>query len=406
MSDKNNIKEIFLAGVDRVLGYNAVIKYLEENPISGNLNLVSIGKAGSSMALAALDHPDVKINSGLVITKRDHLEEGLKKYSNVKCLESDHPTPSLTSLECGNELINFINSKTEKDEFLFLISGGGSSLVELMVDGFSLDELMILTDALLSRGYNINDINAIRKHFSQIKGGKLASFIKNRKTTVLAISDVPFDDPKIIASGPLSYDDLKINLDSYEDDIVDKLKSVKPISCPDANKFSNIDTHVIAKLDDAKLACKVHGKKLNYDTYFHENFIEGDVNDLADYFSEFLDNCEKGLHIWGGESSVQLPENPGRGGRNQQLALLMADKIKNKDIIFLSAGTDGTDGPTNDAGGLVDGDTIIIGTSNNLDHKTYIKNADSGNYLEKSDSLVTTGPTGTNVMDLILAIKK
>ena len=406
MSDKNNIKEIFLAGVDRVLGYNAVIKYLEENPISGNLNLVSIGKAGSSMALAALDHPDVKINSGLVITKRDHLEEGLKKYSNVKCLESDHPTPSLTSLECGNELINFINSKTEKDEFLFLISGGGSSLVELMVDGFSLDELMILTDALLSRGYNINDINAIRKHFSQIKGGKLASFIKNRKTTVLAISDVPFDDPKIIASGPLSYDDLKINLDSYEDDIVDKLKSVKPISCPDANKFSNIDTHVIAKLDDAKLACKVHGKKLNYDTYFHENFIEGDVNDLADYFSEFLDNCEKGLHIWGGESSVQLPENPGRGGRNQQLALLMADKIKNKDIVFLSAGTDGTDGPTNDAGGLVDGDTIIIGTSNNLDHKTYIKNADSGNYLEKSDSLVTTGPTGTNVMDLILAIKK
>ena len=406
MSDKNNIKEIFLAGVDRVLGYNAVIKYLEGNPISGNLHLVSIGKAGSSMALAALDHPDIKINSGLVITKRDHLEEGLKKYINVKCLESDHPTPSLTSLECGNELINFINSKTEKDEFLFLISGGGSSLVELMVDGFSLDELMILTDALLSRGYNINDINAIRKHFSQIKGGKLASFIKNRKTTVLAISDVPFDDPKIIASGPLSYDDLKINLDSYEDDIVDKLKSVKPISCPDANKFSNIDTHVIAKLDDAKLACKVHGKKLNYDTYFHENFIEGDVNDLADYFSEFLDNCEKGLHIWGGESSVQLPENPGRGGRNQQLALLMADKIKNKDIIFLSAGTDGTDGPTNDAGGLVDGNTIIIGTSNNLDHKTYIKNADSGNYLEKSDSLVTTGPTGTNVMDLILAIKK
>ncbi|MBT3520004.1 MAG: DUF4147 domain-containing protein [Gammaproteobacteria bacterium] len=406
MSDKNNIKEIFLAGVDRVLGYNAVIKYLEGNSISGNLNLVSIGKAGSSMALAALDHPDVKINSGLVITKRDHLEEGLKKYSNVKCLESDHPTPSLTSLECGNELINFINSKTEKDEFLFLISGGGSSLVELMVDGFGLDELMILTEALLSRGYNINDINAIRKHFSQIKGGKLASFIKNRKTTVLAISDVPFDDPKIIASGPLSYDDLKINLDSYEDDIVDKLKSVKPISCPDVNKFSNIDTHVIAKLDDAKLACKVHGKKLNYDTYLHENFIEGDVNDLADYFSEFLDNCEKGLHIWGGESSVQLPENPGRGGRNQQLALLMADKIRNEDIIFLSAGTDGTDGPTNDAGGLVDGNTISIGTSNNLDYKTYVKNADSGNYLEKSDSLVTTGPTGTNVMDLILAIKK
>ena len=199
---------------------------------------------------------------------------------------------------------------------------------------------------------------------------------------------------------------MKINLDSYEDDIVDKLSSVKPISCPNIDEFSNIDTHVIAKLDDAKLACRAHGEKLNYDTYLHENFIEGDVNDLADYFSEYLDNCEKGLYIWGGESSVQLPDNPGRGGRNQQLALLMAEKIKNKNIIFLSAGTDGTDGTTNDAGGLVDGNTIGIGDSYNLDHKTYLENADSGNYLEKSESLVTTGPTGTNVMDLILAIKK
>jgi glycerate 2-kinase len=405
MNDKNNIKEIFLAGVDRVLGYNAVEKYFDGNSISGDLNLVSIGKAGSSMALAALKHPDVKIKSGLIITKRDHLEEGLKKYSNIKCLESDHPTPSLTSLECGNELINFINSKSDTDEFLFLISGGGSSLVELMVDGFSLDELKSLTDALLSRGYNISDINAIRKHFSQIKGGKLASFLKSRKATVLTISDVPFDDPKIIASGPLSYDDVEINLDSYENDIIDKLKSVKPINCPNLDQFSNIDTHVIAKLDDAKLACKTHGEKLNYDTHLHKNFIEGDVNDLANYFSDYLKNCKKGLHIWGGESSVKLPDNPGRGGRNQQLALLLAEKIKNSDVIFLSAGTDGTDGPTNDAGGLVDKTTIGLGDDLNLDYAEFLKKADSGNYLEKVKALVTTGPTGTNVMDLVLAIK-
>jgi len=405
MNDKKNIEEIFLAGVDRVLGYNAVKKYIDENKISGYQNLVSIGKAGSSMALAALDHPSLKIKSGLVVTKRDHLEEGLKKYNNIKCFESDHPTPSQTSIDCGAELINFINSKDDNDEFLFLISGGGSSLVEHLVEGFSLDELMKLTDALLSRGYNINDINAIRKHFSQIKGGKLASFIRNRNTKVLAISDVPFDDPKIIASGPLSYDDVKINIESYEDDIVNKLKLVQPISCPEVSQFSNINTHIVAKIDDAKLACKAHGEKLNYKTHLHDNFIEGDVNDLSDYFSSYLDTCEKGLHIWGGESSVQLPKNPGRGGRNQQLALLMADQIKNKDIVFLSAGTDGTDGPTNDAGGLVDRHTISLGLSNNLDHKIYLENADSGNYLEKSSSLVTTGPTGTNVMDLIIAIK-
>ena len=177
-----------------------------------------------------------------------------------------------------------------------------------------LKDLMILTNALLSRGYNINDINAVRKHFSQIKGGKLASFIKNRKTTVLTISDVPFDDPKIIASGPLSYDDTKISLEKYEDDIIDKLNSVDPVNCPEIYNFSNIRTHVIAKLDDAKKACEIKGKKLTYKTFVHENFIEGDVNTLVKYFSEYLDGCEKGLHIWGGESSVNLPENPGRGG--------------------------------------------------------------------------------------------
>ena len=406
MSDKENIKEIFLAGVDRVLGYNAVKNYLDNKKISGDLNLVSIGKAGSSMAVAALEHSSIKIKAGIVITKRDHLEEDLKKYDNITCLESDHPTPTLTSLECGIKLINFINSKGDQDEFLFLISGGGSSLVELLVDGFTLNDLTILTNALLSRGYNINDINTVRKHFSQIKGGKLASFIKNRKTTVLTISDVPFDDPKIIASGPLSYDDVKISLGKYEDDIKDKLNSIKPVNCPDINNFSNIKTHVIAKLNDAKKACKAQGEKLKYKTFVNEKFIEGDVNTLANYFSGYLNSCEKGLHIWGGESSVNLPENPGRGGRNQQLALLMAEKIKNKDILFLSAGTDGTDGPTNDAGGLVDGNTINFGSKYNLDHKMHLQNADSGNYLEKSKSLVTTGPTGTNVMDLILAIKK
>jgi len=406
MSDKENLRKIFLAGVDRVLGYNAVKKYLDDNKISGNLNLVSIGKAGSSMALAALEHKSIKVKSGLIITKRNHLEDGLKKYNNISCFESDHPTPSLTSLKCGEKLIDFIESKNDDDEFLFLISGGGSSLVEAMVEGFSLEDLMSLTNALLSRGYSINDINAIRKHFSKIKGGKLANFIKSRRTTVLTISDVPYDDPKIIASGPLSFDDVKINKESYEKDILDKLNLVKPINCPHIKYFSAIKTEIIAKLDDAKHACKVFAESLSYKTFLHQNFIDGNVHDVAEYLNKFLNNCESGMHIWGGETSVNLPDNPGRGGRNQQLALIMADKIKNKDIVFLSAGTDGTDGPTDDAGGLVDGNTYKFGQSNNLDIDIYIKNADAGNYLEKTDSLITTGPTGTNVMDLILAIKK
>ena len=148
------------------------------------------------------------------------------------------------------------------------------------------------------------------------------------------------------------------------------------------------------------------GKKLNYDVYINEKFIEGDVIELASYFHDYLLNCPNGLHIWGGESSVQLPDNPGRGGRNQQLSLLMAEKIQNLDnITFLSAGTDGTDGPTNDAGGVVDEKTINLGVDLNLNHQKSLSEADSGNYLDKVGALITTGPTGTNVMDLILAIK-
>ena len=406
MKEKEDLKKIFMAGVDRVLGFNAVHKFLENNIIKGDFNVVSLGKAGSSMAQAVLENKNINIKSGLIITKRKHLDSQLNMYKNIECLESDHPTPSEQSIICGEKLIKFIEDSDADSNFLFLLSGGGSSLAENLIDGFSLNDLVEITDALLSRGYNINEINAVRKYFSKIKGGKLANYIHKRKTIVLTISDVPHDDPKVIASGPLSYDDFEIDFNKYDDDIIEKLKKVEPLSCPNKDNFLNIQTNIIAKLDDAKLACSDFGKKLNYNVHLNEKFIEGDVNDLSNYFHNYLLNCPNGLHIWGGESSVQLPISPGRGGRNQQLSLLMAEKIQNVDnVIFLSAGTDGTDGPTNDAGGIVDGKTINLGEKLNLNYQKYLTNADSGSYLNKVEALITTGPTGTNVMDLILAIK-
>ena len=155
------------------------------------------------------------------------------------------------------------------------------------------------------------------------------------------------------------------------------MNKVKPIQCPDKDNFLNIQTNIIAKLDDAKLACKSYGEKLGYRAFLNEKFIEGDVKKLANYFSEYLKDCPAGLHIWGGESSVQLPKSPGRGGRNQQLALFMAEKINNQNnIMFLSAGTDGTDGPTNDAGGIVDGKTVGVGKKSNLESRDFLNNAD------------------------------
>ncbi|MEC7885616.1 MAG: DUF4147 domain-containing protein, partial [Pseudomonadota bacterium] len=143
--DKKNIKEIFSAGVNRVSGYNAVASYLKDNEIEGSYKLIAIGKAASSMSLAILENKDIIIKSGIVITKIDHTDKKLLIYKNINCIESDHPTPSDKSIIAGESLINYLNSCKENDKFIFLISGGGSSLVESLVDGFSLENLKEIT---------------------------------------------------------------------------------------------------------------------------------------------------------------------------------------------------------------------------------------------------------------------
>ncbi len=403
--DKKNIKEIFSAGVNRVSGYNAVASYLKDNEIEGSYKLIAIGKAASSMSLAILENKDIIIKSGIVITKIDHTDKKLLIYKNINCIESDHPTPSDKSIIAGESLINYLNSCKENDKFIFLISGGGSSLVESLVDGFSLENLKEITGVLLSKGYNISQINNIRKNISNIKGGKLSSYLKRRDTICLLISDVPNDIPSVIASGPLVPDYNTLNLEDYDNDIRERLSGIKFNKCPDKEYFENISTNIIAKLDDAKKACEEKAKALNYKVFLNKNFIEGNVNKLSSYFSEYLVDAENGVHIWGGEPSVELPKSPGRGGRNQHLALLVAEKISNKPYIFLSAGTDGTDGVTDDAGAIVDGETIKKGNHAGLSSQDFISRADSGTYLEKVNAILHTGPTGTNVMDLIIAIK-
>ena len=400
-----DVLQIFEKGVSEVTGFNSVGNFLNNHKISGNYQLIAIGKAADSMSLAVMKSKNINIENGIVITKENHLSSEILEYENLQCIESSHPSPTEKSINAGERLINFIESTKIDDQFLILISGGGSSLVECLSDGVTLDELKQYTEHLLSKGYNISEINNFRKKISKIKGGKLSIFLNKRKTLALYISDVPEDKLSVIASGPLVKDDNIISDDAYDDFIKEKLLKIKTSMCPPDDFFKKIENHIVAKIENAKRSCEKESISLGYKTFFHEKFIEGDVKDLSNYFSEFLHSCDKGLHIWGGESSVMLPNNPGRGGRNQQLALLMAKKIRGKDIIFLSAGTDGTDGPTNDAGGIVDGETEDKGFLLGLDIDTFLNNADAGSYLNSTDSLVTTGPTGTNVMDLIIALK-
>ncbi len=401
------VLEIFEAGVARVKGFNAVVGFLNENQLNGEYYLVAVGKAASSMALGAMSVLNSQIVKGLVITKHDHTEEELRAFNNIVTMESDHPVPGESSIAAGKALLSFVEDAPKDAKFLVLYSGGASSLMEVLAEGMSLSKLSELNKVLLSIGFDITQMNQVRRSISRIKGGRLANYINGRETISLLISDVPGDDPAVIGSGPLTYINEDIKEIKLPESISTILEGVQITPIPDPSLFSNIDIHVIATLEDAKRAAQKCASTLGFDVTVHAEFMEGDAEQKAIEICNQLINAEPGIHIWGGETSLILPSNPGRGGRNQHLAAVAARELQdNQDIVFLAAGTDGTDGPTPDAGGVVDGMTVAKGMKAGLDINDYLAAADIGNYLEKTGDLVTTGPTGTNVMDLVVALKQ
>lgn len=403
---RQQVRSIFDDGVARVKGFNAAADFLRANSLQGECHLIAVGKAASSMTVGALSVLGDQVVRGLMITKHDHTDVELKEYANITCMESDHPVPGDDSIAAGNALLEFVKQSPADAKFLVLFSGGASSLMEVLVDGMTLPKLTELTSTLLSIGFDITQMNQVRRAVSRIKGGRLAGYINGRATTALLISDVPGDDPAVIGSGPLTPVHEDITQVDLPDEITSVLAGITLMPVPENDAFTNIDTHVIATLEDAKQAAAASAKALGFEVTVHADFLEGDAGAKAVAICQELSDSAQGIHIWGGETAVTLPKNPGRGGRNQHLALVAAQALQGvEDIVFLAAGTDGTDGPTNDAGGLVDGGTIARGQANKLDAQDCINKADAGNYLEKTGDLVTTGPTGTNVMDLIVALK-
>ena len=196
--------DIYEAGLKRVKGFDAVYSHLSAHPLQGDYKLVAFGKAGSSMALGALAAMSDQISDGLVITKHDHTEDELRADTRIRCIESDHPVPGQASIDAGQALVDYIQAADSDARFLVLISGGASSLIEVLPPGMTLDTLSQLTDTLLSIGFDITQMNQVRRAVSCIKGGRLANYINGRETRALLISDVPGDDPAVIGSGPLT----------------------------------------------------------------------------------------------------------------------------------------------------------------------------------------------------------
>ena len=358
------------------------------------------------MAMGAVDALGQRLIDGLVISKPGHLEPAPLAAAGLRSLEGAHPVPNRQSLMAGRELLAYLDGLPPERPVLFLISGGASSLLEVLKPGLRLEDLQAVNQWLLGSGLPIGRMNQLRKSLSAVKGGGLLRYLGGRRGLALMISDVPGDDPAVIGSGLLVADDsAEAELSGLA--LPDWIRELSTETAADPSAAAAaIDIRILAGLRDAREAAAEEARRLGYKVHLNHAFISADAeNSGRRLVLELLDSWP-GVYVWGGEPSVQLPAAPGRGGRNQHLALAAAMVIEGRDdVCFLSAGTDGTDGPGEDAGALVDGGTLGRARRDGFDAVDCLARADSGSLLQASGDLIHTGPTGTNVMDLMLGLK-
>lgn len=378
------LEAIWQNGVACVGGYEAVQKAVSKSLNFSPTHIVAVGKAASTMARAALDSFDKSLPT-LVVTKYDHGEEALANYENLSLIESAHPVPDENCIKAGKALIEFISELGSDAKLLMLASGGSSSLAESLMPPNTLDDLKALNEKMLASGMDIHAMNAKRKKISLIKDGKLLAMFKGQALRSFLISDVEGDEINAIGSGVGA-----VTRNTLCEDTQEKI----------------IASNEIARADCAKSAL-AH----DLDVIVNEETLYGDVFDIAKQCTSKIMYGPKGLYIFGGEPVIQLPDNPGEGGRNQALAVAMAREISGMDNVeLLVAGTDGSDGPTGSAGGYVTSESW----NKNAGGAAALDAANSGSWLRnikdacadvQHGGLYVTGPTGTNVMDIMLVLK-
>jgi len=365
------------------------------------------------MATGALDALGSQVEDVWVITREGYNDVTLSLDKRVRQLESGHPVPDRRSVEVGARLLAFL--ATKDSPILFLISGGSSALVESLPENVSLTDIQRVNDWLLASGLPIHSMNSVRTALSRIKGGGLAAHVRNKKSQVLLISDVVGNDPAIIGSGllcqnPLAHQEtLSGLLDEVPQWLVEMLKRTRLERAAVDNNDAELLHTVIANADTARRAACEKARSLGYSVIEHEQFIDGDVLRAAQQIAANLKTTDRGVHIWSGEPTVYLPENPGRGGRCQSMALAVSLAFLRgmpvyQGWYFLAAGTDGCDGNGDAAGAIVDAGSLGRMMEAGADPVACLTHANAGHCLGLSGDLLYTGHTGTNVMDIFIGL--
>jgi hydroxypyruvate reductase len=425
--------DVFLAGVQAVEPAAAVQRFCQRD---GNrlrihdkvydltrfkdIYIVGAGKAGGPMARAMEDILGERITEGLVCVKYGHLAE----LSRVQLMEAAHPVPDDKGLAAAEAILGLASKAGKEDLVICLISGGGSALLPLPVEGVSLKDKQEITKTLLACGASIHEINAVRKHMSRVKGGGLARAVYPATLVSLMLSDVIGDDLDVIASGPTvpdpsSFQDCMGILEKYgiRDMIPEKVRAFfeKGIEgeVPETPKagdpvFEKTESVIIGSNLACILAAEEKAEALGYNTVVLSTMIEGETREVAGVHVAIAREVKKTGHpvsppacvLSGGETTVTIT-GQGLGGRNQEFVLAGAMALHGAEgIILLSAGTDGTDGPTDAAGAIADGQTMPRSYALGLNASDFLSENDSYHFFEKLGDLIKTGPTNTNVMDL------
>ena len=366
--------------------------------------LVSFGKAADSMARVVNSILDIK-SGFIVIPKGSNSVITSKKF---QIFNSGHPTPNQTSVNAAKTILKFLEKRKKSEFVIFLVSGGGSSLISLP-DGIPLDDKMYVNDLLLKSGATIQEFNCVRKHLSKIKGGRLVENLPCDAVSLI-MSDVVDDDLSSISSG-VTYCDTTTFADAlsvikryslqkkFPENVLDRLNDGKLGKIPETPKKPKILNSIISSNKDCLQAMRQKAEQLGYDTKIIS--VSGDIKDATQKIIKLIPQKEKTCLIFGGETTVKVI-GQGKGGRNQELVLRLLKNTQNtkEKLVIASLGTDGIDGNTKYAGALTDNFQMDI---NKI--KSYLKNNDSSSFFEKHGGLIITGYTHTNLLDIGLLLR-
>jgi hydroxypyruvate reductase len=381
------------------------------------------GKAAAPMALALQSLLGDRISDGLIVVKYGHR----LPLQKIRVVEAGHPIPDPAGLEGARQIIELVRSLKERDLLFFLLSGGGSALLPCPAEGLTLRDKQLTTEVLLKSGADIKEINAVRKHISRLKGGQLARLAPCRVISLI-LSDVVDDSLEAIASGPTAPDSstyagcLRI-CQQYDRErqiperVIERLERgargeiEETLKAHDA-VFRRVQNVIVGSNHSALAAARHRAEALGYETVVASEPVQGESRIAAKLHAAQIKEMiharafgrRPACFISGGETTVTV-RGDGLGGRNQEFALAAAIEIDGLEgVVVLSGGTDGTDGPTDAAGAIVDGGTVVRGRAQSLDAADALARNDSYHFLHASGDLLITGPTLTNVMDLQVTV--